>query len=88
MLNAEVLNVNEFADYLDEKGIGEEVVKSFKENEICGATFLELQNDELKELVPVVGIRVKVRKLLENATQERHFHVYIPAYKSVYVGDE
>jgi len=65
----EVLNVDEFADYLEEEGIGEEVVKSFKENKICGATFLELQNEELKEFVPVVGSRVKVRKLLENMTQ-------------------
>ena len=79
MSHLEVLNVDEFADYLEEEGIGEEVVKSFKENKICSATFLELQNDELKELVPVVGSRVKVRKLLENVTQVRHFHVYIPA---------
>ena len=48
MSHLEVLNVDEFADYLEENGIGEEVVKSFKENEVCGATFLELQNDELK----------------------------------------
>jgi len=42
MSHLEVLNVDEFADYLEEEGIGE-VVKSFKENKICGATFLEIQ---------------------------------------------
>ena len=29
---------------LEEKGIGEEVVKSFKENKICGATFLGMSS--------------------------------------------
>ena len=69
MSHLQFLSVEELADYLEEEGMDEEVAKSFKENRICGATFLQLQNDELKELVPVIGSRVKVRKLLENAIQ-------------------
>ena len=32
---------------LEGKGIGEEVVKSFKENKICGATFLGMSSQQL-----------------------------------------
>ena len=70
MSHLQFLSVEELADYLEEEGMDKEVAKSFKENrKFCGATFLQLQNDELKELVPVIGSRVKVHKLLENAIQ-------------------
>ena len=69
MAYLEYLTIDEFAERLVEEGIEDEVVKTFEENRISGAVFLQLQEDDLKELVPVIGDRVKVRQLLREATQ-------------------
>ena len=69
MAYLEYLSVEEFAEHLVEEGIDDEVAKSFEENRISGDVFLKLQDDDLKELVPVIGSRVKVRQLLKKATQ-------------------
>ena len=69
MAYLEYLTIDEFAEHLVEEGIEDEVVKTFEENRFSGAVFLQLQEDDLKELVPVIGDRVKVRQLLREATQ-------------------
>lgn len=61
----EHMGVDEFCDYLlEEKKFHSDVVTSFHRNRITGATFLGLSEDDLRDLVPVIGDRVTVRKLL------------------------
>jgi len=55
----------EFCVFLEEKGFHEDVVRSFSSNRICGATFVNLNDNDLKELLPIIGDRVSVRRLLE-----------------------
>ena len=58
------MGVNDFCDLLTEKGVHSDVVASFSRNRICGVTFLTFSEDDLKELLPVIGGRVTVRNLL------------------------
>lgn len=70
MERIEEMEVDEFCDYLmQDKGVHSEVVISFNRNRISGATFLELSEDDLRDLVPVIGDRVNVRKLLVEARE-------------------
>lgn len=70
MARIEEMGIDEFCDYLlEEKGFHSDVVTCFSRNRIAGATFLELSEDDLKDLVPVVGDRVDVRKLLVEAKE-------------------
>ena len=65
MARIEEMGVDEFCDYLwEQKGFHSDIVTSFNRNRISGATFLDLNDEDLKDLVPVVGDRVNVRKLL------------------------
>ena len=63
------LSIVDFADYLEEIGLNQSVVSVFEENKISGATFLQLTDDDLRELVPVMGYRVFIRQLLRSARQ-------------------
>ena len=40
-------------------------MSAFVCNLVCGQTFLALTEDDLKELVPVIGDRVRVREVLQ-----------------------
>ena len=42
-----------------------DVIRNFSANRVSGATFVHLRDDDLKELLPIIGDRVGVRKLLE-----------------------
>ena len=65
MAQIEEMGVDEFCDYLlEQKGFHSDVVTNFNRNRISGATFLDLNDEDLKDLVPVIGDRVNVRKLL------------------------
>ena len=55
------MGVDDVCDYLEEKGFHSDIVTSFHRNRMSGATFLELSEDDLKDLVPVIGDRVTVR---------------------------
>ena len=64
------MGVNEFCNYLlAERGVHSDVVSCFSDNRISGATFLELSEDDLKDLLPVIGDRVNVRGLLAEARE-------------------
>lgn len=63
------LSIEDFAEYLLDRGFDLSVVNSFEENRISGDAFLQLTDDDLKELVPLIGVRVNVRKLLQSARQ-------------------
>ena len=55
------LGIDEFADFLLEEGIDGETVTEFSRHRISGATFLALTDSDLKELVPQIGLRVRLR---------------------------
>ena len=72
------LGVEEFNDYLNFKNFPGSVLDSFLLNEISGSIFLLMEEDDLKELVPITGYRIKVRELLTNQKQK---HVsYYPSW--------
>ena len=49
--------------YLTDQGFHEEVVTRFEDNRICGDL---VEEDDLKEMFPVVGDRMRVRKLWDS----------------------
>ena len=63
--------VDEVEEYLEEKGISNDVVINFGRNRVTVAAFLRLTEDNLRELVPLIGERTAVRKLLADNTQVR-----------------
>lgn len=58
-----------FIEFLVREGFHEDVVSSFSNNRICGRTFVQLTEDDLKELLPVIGDRVRIRQLLNEIHQ-------------------
>ena len=44
------MGVDDFCDYLEEKGFHSDIVTSFHRNRMSGATFLELSKDDLKDM--------------------------------------
>ncbi len=65
------LSVDDIGEYLRESGIDDDVAATFEQNRISGAAFIQLTEEDLKELVPVLGVRVQVRQLLKEAVQVR-----------------
>lgn len=61
----EVLNCEDLGHFLEAEGVHEDAVSTFVNNRICGQTFLALTEDDLKELVPIIGDRVYIRELLQ-----------------------
>lgn len=65
MSNIRDLTCSKFSEYLTREGVHEEVIEMFLCNRICGETFCDLNEEDLKELLPVVGDRVRIRRLLK-----------------------
>ena len=63
------MTVSEFNDFLMKEGFHEDVVSSFSDNRICGTSFCDLTEDDLKELLPVIGDRARVRRLLQDVKE-------------------
>ena len=57
-------NCQQLSDYLLSNGIREEVAEAFQANVINGDAFFSLLEDDLKELLPVIGDRILIKKLL------------------------
>lgn len=60
------LSCQDLGEYLIDQEIHQEVVTIFHDNRICAESFLEMNEDDLKEMLPVIGDRILVRKLLIN----------------------
>ena len=58
----------ELGDFLLEEGVSTDVVSNFEKNLITGKAFLELTEDDLKELVPIIGLRTQIRGILKNVS--------------------
>ena len=52
--------------YLTDQGFHKEVVARFVDNRISGDLLMELVEDDLKAMFPVVGDRMRVGKLLDS----------------------
>ena len=58
---------DEFADYLRKRGVHCDLIESIIANRIDSGLFLNLTENDLKELAPVIGDRVCLRKILAEA---------------------
>ena len=63
------LNLEDFGDFLLEKGIHEEVASLFISNRITGSAFLRLSEDDIKELTPRIGNRILVKELRKEVSK-------------------
>ena len=61
------LPCEDFAAYLQDNGIHEDVVSNVISNRVTSCIFLDLAEDDLKEIAPAVGDRIALRKILEQA---------------------
>ncbi len=52
-------------DFLEEKGICEQIAHDFFVNDISGDLFLLLNKSEIKELAPKLSDRIKLRELIK-----------------------
>ena len=52
-----------------EEGIHEDIIAAFVANRICESTFLKLNEEDLKELIPLIGDRIRVRELQNKARE-------------------
>lgn len=57
-------SVDDLVDFLLEKGVCEDVAENFRKNRVSGTAFLKLTEEDLKELVPIIGVRTEVRDIL------------------------
>lgn len=62
-------SVDDVEDLLLERGIPEDVADNFRDNCVTGAAFLKLTEGDLKELVPMIGVRTMVREILHESRE-------------------
>ncbi len=61
--------VEDVEEYLEDYGVSDDVVTNFRRNRVTGAAFLKLTEDDLRELVPLIGERTNLRDLLKQSKQ-------------------
>ncbi len=61
--------VDQLVEYLENKDVSDDVLRNFQRNRVTGAAFLRLMEDDLRELVPLIGERTDVRELLKQSKQ-------------------
>ena len=69
------LTVDGVCDFLDQQ-LGEDIVaretiEEFKENRINGEAFVELTDEELTELVPKIGERKAIKRIIDRPQKEK-----------------
>ena len=75
----------EVADLLQERGICEDTTDEFIKNRVSGAAFLKLTEADLKDLVPLIGVRTEVRDILAECKEVQRFNMIgnylgVPSY--------
>lgn len=68
-------DAEELRSYLLDIGVHEDVVGNIIGNRVTGALFLQLNEDDLKELTPTIGDRIALRKVLEQARNVSTFRL-------------
>ena len=63
----EDFGVEDFCDFLSSSGeLSEEAVNMFRSNRISGAVFFDLTDTDLKELLPILGDRKVVQRMIKS----------------------
>ena len=62
MADVAELSVEDFSDYLKQNKFPGEVLDSFIQNEISGSIFLLMEEEELKELEPIIHKHQSLQK--------------------------
>ena len=62
----ESLSTEELCAYLKQQIplISEEIITAFKEHKIDGSAFVELNDEYLREVAPLIGDRLKIKRLI------------------------
>ena len=63
------LSVEELKAFLLEEGICSEIVSNFVTNRVSGSAFLKLTEEDLRDLVPIIGVRTEIRDILSRVCQ-------------------
>lgn len=74
-------SVEDIEDLLLERGIPEEVSDNFRENCVTGAAFLKLTEGDLKELVPMIGVRTIVREIIQENREVKALKIVVLVLK-------
>lgn len=61
-------DVDELSDFLLDEGVAIDTAKEFERNKIGGKAFLNLTEEDLKELVPLIGLRASIRDILKKVS--------------------
>lgn len=56
-------SVVELKQYLLKEGICVDTASEFERNQVSGAAFVRLTEDDIKELAPIIGVRTQIREL-------------------------
>lgn len=67
MASVETLCIEELGSFLSEKNVDEEVIDNFKKNKVSGASFIQLTDNDLNDLIPSIGLRPEVRAILKES---------------------
>lgn len=59
-------SVDELSDFLEVKGIGEDILSILRENRVGGETFLDLNESDLRELIKPLGERKVLMRLIDS----------------------
>ena len=63
----ETLSCEAFGEFLLSQGVRSSVVTAVVDNRINSELFVGLEEEDLKEVAPAVGDRIKLRKILNEA---------------------
>ena len=69
------MTCSKFSDFLTKEGFHEDVISSFSTNRICGTSFCNLTEADLKEMLPVIGDRARVRTLLQGVKEVLNLNI-------------
>ena len=58
-------SIEEVKEYLLDNGIDDEIADNFRRNKVDGSALVKLTEEDVKELVPLVGVRPAVREILQ-----------------------
>ena len=70
------LDVLQLKEYLKAKKISSKTLESLACNMISGLALSLISEEEMKEVVPMLGDRILVKNIIRNLDQVRHAHHY------------
>lgn len=63
------LSVHEFSELLRRKNVSDHVIENAKKNLINGELFLEMKEDDLVEIAPLLADRLILRRLIRDCEE-------------------